>query len=105
MGFFHINFIFLQGHGGDYKKDPCLLIPDKTGKIRILNVGNLAKNYARYDKTITIIFFDACREDLEKHEYKSLFDSAIQDDEIYKFEPLKFAHALPGYSVIFFSCK
>jgi len=33
-----------------------------------LNVGNLAKNYARYDKTITIIFFDACREDLDKPE-------------------------------------
>ncbi len=38
-----------------------------------MNVDNLAKKFARIDKSITLIFFDACREDLDTPEYKHLF--------------------------------
>jgi hypothetical protein len=69
MGFYQVNFIFLQGHGGIHKRDPCLIIPNNKGgtkgTVRLLNVANIAKQFAKIDKTITIIFFDACREDLD----------------------------------------
>ncbi len=80
LGFYHVNFIFLQGHGGMHNRDPCLIIPNNKGKdgtLRLLNVANIAKQFAKIDKTITIIFFDACREDLDVPGYKHLFEDAI----------------------------
>jgi hypothetical protein len=77
-----VNFIFLQGHGGIHNRDPCLIIPNNKGKegtLRLLNVATIAKKFAKIDKSITIIFFDACREDLDKDDqnYKLLFENAI----------------------------
>ena len=70
----------MQGHGGIHQKDPCLIIPNKKaekGTLRLLNVANIAKQFARIDKCMTIIFFDSCREDLDVECYKHLFDNAI----------------------------
>lgn len=70
----------MQGHGGMHQKDPCLIIPNKKGEkgtLRLLNVANIAKQFARIDKSMTIIFFDSCREDLDVESYKHLFDNAI----------------------------
>lgn len=75
-----MNFIFLQGHGGLHNKDPCLIIPNNKGEkgtLRLLNVANIAKQFGRIDNSITIIFFDACREDLDVPGFKHLFDNAI----------------------------
>jgi hypothetical protein len=74
-----VNVIFLQGHGGLHKNDPCLIIPDhkNEGKLRLLNVSNLAKEFGRIDKCLTVIFFDACRENLDTDEHKHLFSNAI----------------------------
>ena len=68
LGLYHVNLIFLQGHGGMHKRDPCLIIPNNKGEkgtLRLLNVANIAKQFAKIDKCITIIFFDACREELD----------------------------------------
>lgn len=45
MGLYQVNVIFLQGHGGTYKKNSCLIIPNQKGEkgsLRLLNVCNLA---------------------------------------------------------------
>ena len=80
LGLYHVNLIFLQGHGGLHNRDPCLIIPNKEGEkgtLRLLNVANIAKQFARIDKSITIIFFDACRNDLDVPVYNHLFSNAI----------------------------
>lgn len=104
---YHINFIYLQGHGGLYQKEPCLIIPDhKTkGKLRILNVSNLAKEYAKIDKCITIIFFDACRENLDNDDFKGIFSNAVQDLPLFQYEPRKVPFVSKGFSAIVYSCK
>jgi hypothetical protein len=68
-----------------HQKDPCLIIPDQNNqeKLRLLNVNNLARIFARINKAITLIFFDACREDLDSEEHKNLFKNAIQDEEFF----------------------
>ena len=90
-----------------HQKEPCLIIPDndEPGKLRLLNANNLAKIFARIDKSITLIFFDACREDLDTDEHKDLFKNAIQDDEVYKFASNKATPSFPGFSAILYSCK
>jgi hypothetical protein len=48
-------------------------------------LNNLAKEFAKIDKTITIIFFDACRDNLEDPAYKRVLENAIQNDPMFKF--------------------
>ena len=107
MNLYQVNFIFLQGHGGLHQQEPCLIIPDHKvpGKLRLLNVEKLAKEFAKINKTITIIFFDACREDLDKPDFKNLFTNSIIDDPLFDYKPLKRADSFPGYSAIVYSCK
>ena len=102
-----MNFLFLQGHGGLHQQEPCLIIPDHNvpGKLRLLNVEKLAKQFAKISKTITIIFFDACREDLDLPNFKHLFTNAIKDDPLFDYTPLRIGESYPGYSSIVFSCK
>jgi hypothetical protein len=82
-----VNFLFLQGHGGCFQQDSCLLIPNHSdkGKLWLLNLNNLAKEFAKIPKTITIIFFDACRDNLEEPAYKRVLDNAIQNDPMFKY--------------------
>ena len=60
-------------------------ITAKKGKLWLLNLNNLAKEFAKIPKTITIIFFDACRDNLEEPAYKRVLDNAIQNDPMFKY--------------------
>jgi hypothetical protein len=63
-------------------------LPDqeKIGKVRLINVYNLAKMFARINKSITLIFFDACRENLNVDEYKGMMENVISDgNALYNF--------------------
>lgn len=93
-----------------HKRDPCLIIPNNKGEkgtLRLLNVANIAKQFAKIDKCITIIFFDACREELDVPAHQHLFENAIQDHNLYKYTPEKeqVTTYYKGYSAIVYSCK
>ncbi len=68
LNMYQVNLFFFQGHGVSYKGDPILLIPDKANptKLKFFNVENFAKKLASIDKCLSIIIFDACREDIEE---------------------------------------
>lgn len=107
MDLYNVNLIFLQGHGGLHKQEPCLIIPDHNvpGKLRLLNVEKISKEFAKINKTITIIFFDACREDLDTTDFQNLFANATKDDPLFDYEPLRIRESYPGYSAIVYSSK
>lgn len=60
--------LFLQGHGVTHNSDSILIAPDFSIKdeerAAFLNVTNICKIFAKVERCITIVFFDACRDPL-----------------------------------------
>ena len=113
---FHLNLMFLQGHGVTHEGDSMLVVPDgnDTEDCYFLNVNNLCKKFAQLKRCLTIVFLDSCREvsskydnlvkeTLERHkEYeekdtslKKWFDIKESDNPVVNYA---------GYAVIFYSC-
>ena len=47
---YHVNVLFLQGHGVTYRTDSLLVVPDLENdeKVYFLNVTNLCKKFAKF---------------------------------------------------------
>ena len=62
--------MFLQGHGLTHDGDSMLIVPlgnDFEDNL-FLNVTNIAKKFAIFERCLTVIFLDACRELSSKYE-------------------------------------
>ena len=62
--------MFLQGHGLTYEGDSMLIVPqgNETDDNLFLNITNIAKKFAMFERCISVLFLDACRELSSKHE-------------------------------------
>jgi hypothetical protein len=61
---YHLNLIFLQGHGVTHDGDSMLVVPDgfDTEHCLFLNVNSLCKKFAQLKRCLTVVFHDSCRE-------------------------------------------
>ena len=60
---YHLNLMFLQGHGVTHDADSMLVVPDgsNTEVCLFLNVNKLCKKFAQLKRCLTVVFLDACR--------------------------------------------
>ncbi len=62
--------------------------------------------FAKIDRSMTLIFYDACQDDLDKEEYKVMMKNVLTSgDPLYNYEPFTRDSENHGYASIIFSCK
>ena len=112
---YHLNLIFLQGHGVTHDGDSMLVVPDgsDTETCLFLNVNSLCKKFAQLKRCLTIVFHDSCR--VMSSKYENLVSETLENYEEYKkngksvkwFDLEESGNPTvnyPGYAVIFYSC-
>ena len=67
---YHLNLMFLQGHGVTHEGDSMLIVPDgsDTEVCLFLNVNSLCKKFAKLKRCLTIVFLDSSRTLSSKYE-------------------------------------